>query len=83
MFYKRRHPEITEAVQWFRHGDHPEVIQGRRPEEGLLKTMFADQPVTSGCYIITNSFGDCHCWDQETFELTFERVDPSEARFQG
>ena len=76
----RRRPEIVDAVQWFKHGDHPAV---KNPcctsTHGHLKgSAHHDLPymtVAPGCWIITMEDGCVGRVTAEDFQKYYEPVE--------
>ncbi|HEU5482513.1 MAG TPA: hypothetical protein VFU80_05425 [Sphingomicrobium sp.] len=54
-----RKPVVVEAVQWFKHGDHPAVLMGS-PEDsaGYIDTPEGCLRVEAGDWIITGTAGE-------------------------
>ena len=73
--YIKKQPDTIEAIQWFKHGDHPKVIRSlNTPSVGWLKTRIGDKIIYPGDYIITDGSGEYYHWNTENFEATFEKV---------
>lgn len=75
----RRKPLVVEAVQWFKHGDHPAVE--RRPDWlpgmacGWLPVGDSGYVVKPGDWILTNAEGRHFSCDAEFFHATFQPVE--------
>lgn len=80
-----RKKEVVEAVQWFKMGDHSDVIE--IPEkfnhyypvrQGAIAFLPNNQDggrfVFVGDYIIKDSYGDVYCYDKELFEKLYEEI---------
>ncbi len=74
----RKKPVVIEAVQWFKHGDHPAVLvhplQLNSPK-GLLLTLEGEMKVKPGDWIITGVKGECYPCKPDIFEQTYELVE--------
>ena len=67
---------VVEAVQWFRHGDHPAVIPS--PEDGAAG--YVDTPegrlkVQAGDWIITGIAGENYPCKADVFEQLYSPAD--------
>ena len=73
--YIRRQTDSIEAVQWFKHGDHPEVIKPSNPycSFGWLLTSINWEIIYPGDYIIKYDNGEYSVWAQRKFEATFKK----------
>ena len=73
----RKKPVVIEATQWFKHGDHPEVVilNGVPPQNGWIKTLEGGHIVTPGDYIITGIKGEHYPCKPDIFEATYEKVE--------
>lgn len=76
----RKRPVVIEATQWFKHGDHPEVIRPPRNEPdrdswGWIKTLEGNMRVSSGDWIITGVAGEHYPCKQDIFEATYEKAE--------
>ena len=74
----RKKPVIIEATQWFKHGDHPQVMRHERPENskiGWIWTLEGVNVVTPGDYIITGIKGEHYPCKPDIFEATYEKVE--------
>ncbi len=67
----RKKPVIVEATQWFKDGDHPEVVILKN---GWIKTLEGGHIVTPGDYIITGIKGEHYPCKPDIFEATYEKV---------
>ena len=55
----QKKPIIVEAVQWFKHGDHPAVLTGSDAgEAGFIETLEGSLRVDPGDWIITGVAGE-------------------------
>lgn len=74
----RKKPVVIEAVQWFRHGDHPLVVADPSPhvrsDHGWIETLEGGHVVTPGDWIITGVKGEHYPCKPDIFEMTYERV---------
>lgn len=71
----RKKPVVIEAVQWFKHGDHPAVrSHGPRPSEahGYIDTLEGGHIVSPGDWIITGVKGEHYPCKPDIFEATYE-----------
>jgi hypothetical protein len=81
----RKKPVIIEATQWFRMGDHPNVIGSiNEPDSwcmvcskpyhrhGWIHTLEGGYIVCPGDWIITGIRGECYPCKPDIFELTYE-----------
>jgi len=72
----RKKPVVVEAVQWFKHGDHPEVLRtAYSPSEGWIDTLEGGHTVTPGDYIITGVKGEHYPCKPDIFAMTYEPVE--------
>lgn len=84
----RKKPVVIEAVQWFKHGDHPEVLTyGESISDqyqvykncGLIRTLEdADKQhhhVVPGDWIIKGVKGEFYPCKPDIFEATYEQVE--------
>lgn len=71
-------PVEIEATQWFKHGDHPEVVpypsQHELAGKGWIRTLEGDHTVTPGDWIITGVKGEHYPCKPDIFEMTYEPV---------
>lgn len=75
----RKKPVVIEAVQWFKHGDHPAVevpTHPLPPGSGWIRTLEGGHIVTPGDWIITGVKGENYPCKPDIFEATYE---PAEA----
>ena len=68
----RKKPVIIEAVQWFKHGDHPMVKKHFKSDMGYIDTLEGAHIVTPGDWIITGVKGEFYPCKPDIFELTYE-----------
>jgi hypothetical protein len=72
----RKKPVVIEAVQWFKHGDHPEVtllpIGGSNAGKGFIHTLEGGHVVTPGDWIITGVKGEQYPCKPDIFAATYE-----------
>ena len=73
----RKKPVVVEATQWFKMGDHPEVVRFSRNSSilGWIKTLEGGHIVNPGDYIITGVKGEHYPCKPDIFELTYEPVE--------
>jgi len=74
----RKKPVVIEASQWFKHGDHPAVIQQHSidpPTIGWVPTLEGGHQVTPGDWIITGIKGEHYPCKPDIFEATYEPAD--------
>jgi hypothetical protein len=73
----RKKPVIVEATQWFKMGDHPEVVI--HWHQGLMMpcvwTLEGLMQVTPGDWIITGVQGEHYPCKPDIFELTYEAAE--------
>ena len=71
----RKKPVVVEAVQWFKHGDHPAVreIRGYR-DWGIIGPIEGNKIVATGDWIITWPTGDIYVCADAIFRATYEEV---------
>lgn len=80
----RKKPVVIDASQWFKHGDHPAVVQ-RDPENpndptsvnvpegsGWVPTLEGGHIVTPGDWIITGVKGENYPCKPDIFVATYE-----------
>jgi hypothetical protein len=74
----RKKPVVIEATQWFKHGDHAEVVPFPSKHElagkGWVRTLEGDMTVTPGDWIITGVKGEHYPCKPDIFEATYEKV---------
>ncbi len=81
--YMKRIQPTFEATQWFKHGDHPEVIESRFDDTcGWLKESLSNHFITPGDYIIKHDNGEYSVQTQKEFESEFIKVGSIEVNFQ-
>ena len=70
----RKKPVVIEATQWFKMGDHPEVLKA--PDGyGTIYTLEGAHTVTPGDWIITGVKGEHYPCKPDIFEMAYEPVD--------
>jgi hypothetical protein len=72
----RKKPVVIEATQWFKHGDHPLVVQNGGRDTGWIKTLEGGHIVTPGDWIITGVKGEHYPCKPDIFEATYDAVLP-------
>jgi hypothetical protein len=75
-FFQKK-PVVIAATQWFKMGDHPEVVEyGSLLSEdsglGWIATLEGGHIVTSGDWIIRGVKGEHYPCKPDIFELTYE-----------
>lgn len=74
----RKKPVVIKATQWFKIGDHPEVVRhSSRPNEeklGWISTLEGGHVVTPGDWIITGVQGEHYPCKPDIFGATYEAV---------
>jgi hypothetical protein len=70
----RKKPVVIEATQWFKHGDHPEVVWNAGPMAFWIKTLEGGHTVSPGDWIITGVKGEHYPCKPDIFALTYEEV---------
>jgi hypothetical protein len=73
----RKKPVVIEATQWFKMGDHPQVIEATLSGMpiGLIETLEGDHIVSPGDWIITGIKGEHYPCKPDIFEATYEPVE--------
>jgi len=71
----RKKPVVIEAVQWFKHGDHPAVRASLIPGRAVIDTLEGGHFVTPGDYIITGVKGEHYPCKPDIFAMTYEPVE--------
>ena len=82
----RKLPVVIEAVQWFKAGDHPEVvplpldhaaeIHAIWPSDfGWVQTLEGGHVVTPGDWIVRGVKGELYPCKPDIFEATYEPVE--------
>ena len=67
---------VIEAVQWFRHGDHPAVAPDKADESiGQIETSGGPLRVEPGDWIITGVGGEHYPCRPAVFEQLYEPAD--------
>lgn len=73
--YQKKQVTI-EAVQWFKHGDHPAVLAENPDDDfGYIETPEGRLKVIPSDWIITGVAGENYPCKAEIFEQTYARVD--------
>ena len=76
MRYRKR-PVVIDAVQWFKHGDHPAVRKSVAAPDatyGLIDTLEGNaHSVNPGDWIITGVKGEHYPCRDYIFQLTYEK----------
>lgn len=81
-------PTIVDAVQWFKHGDHPAVktsVSGKEPAGAIMvegqaagwiddANTIGGKIVRSGDWVITSQLGDTYVMHAIDFEGMFDPV---------
>jgi len=73
----REKGKVVDAVQWFKHGDHPEVTKGDLHEfedEGWLPEGHSGKLVSPGDYIVTYENGRVDVYSPDSFKKKFEPI---------
>ena len=73
----RKKPVVIEAAQWFKLGDHPQVINlppthGYVATHGWIDTLEGGHVVTPGDWIITGVKGEHYPCKPDIFQQTYE-----------
>ena len=67
-------PVVIDATQWFKHGDHPAVVE--RTLSGMpiawIETLEGGHIVTVGDWIITGVKGEHYPCKPDIFDMTYE-----------
>jgi hypothetical protein len=71
----RKKPVVIEAVQWFKDGDHPVVLNNAWHGKPYIQTLEGDHIVTPGDWIITGVKGEHYPCKPDIFEATYERAE--------
>jgi len=73
----RKKPVVIDAVQWFKMGDHPKVVETllRGMMIFWIETLEGGHMVSSGDYIITGVKGEHYPCKPDIFEMTYEPVE--------
>lgn len=79
----RKKPVVIEATQWFKHGDHPDVLfaplqvlpEFQVGHQGWIQTLEGGHVVTPGDWIITGVKGEHYPCKPDIFEMTYEKVE--------
>jgi hypothetical protein len=72
----RKRPVVIEAVQWFKMGDHPEVVEATLSGMPVfwIETLEGGHIVTVGDWIIKGVKGEHYPCKPDIFEATYEAV---------
>jgi hypothetical protein len=70
----RKKPVVIEAVQWFKFGDHPQVIS-QTDEKGWIQTLEGGHLVAPGDWVITGVKGEHYPCKPDIFDQTYEAVE--------
>lgn len=87
----RKKPIVIDAVQWFTHGDNPDVLPFNSMfdnpccsechhdfvEHGRVKTLEGEHIVCPSDWIITGVKGEKYPCKPDIFKMTYEEVDSS------
>ena len=69
----RKRPIVIEATQWFKHGDHPAVLDNLgSPRQGWIETLESGHIVSPGDWIITGVAGEHYPCKPDIFAATYE-----------
>jgi hypothetical protein len=69
-------PVVVEAVQWFKHGDHPAVLAESPGDEfGYIDTLEGRLTVQPGDWVITGVAGENYPVKPDIFEKLYTRAD--------
>lgn len=69
-------PLVVEAVQWFKHGDHPAVLaEPACNTAGYIDTPEGRLSVEAGDWIITGVAGENYPCKPDIFERLYTRYD--------
>ena len=67
---------VVDALQWFKHGDHPAVIADESNEAiGYIDTLEGRLRVEPGDWIITGIAGESYPCKADIFEQLYEPAD--------
>lgn len=96
MKYQKK-PVVIEAVQWFKHGDHPAVEEiadcedqvgekclkcGHFAEDhGSIETLEGAMVACPGDWIITGVKGEHYPCKPDIFDMTYEKADTEDKRY--
>ena len=71
-----KQPIVVEAVQWFKHGDHPAVVVEKRIDAfGYIETPEGRLRVEPGDWIITGIAGENYPCKPDIFEQLYTACD--------
>jgi hypothetical protein len=77
MKYKKR-PDTIEAIQWFKHGDHPDVFENEGKAFMYTESQHKRE-VSPGDWIITGLEGSTsYPLEPHLFEMTYEPLGDKE-----
>ena len=70
----RKKPVVIEATQWFKHGDHPAVVEASLSGMPIfwIDTLEGGHIVCPGDWIITGVKGEQYPCKPDIFEMTYE-----------
>ena len=75
----RKKPIVIEAIQWFKDGDHTNVVPHGRDDTGRemfsIKTLEGRMLVSPGDWIITGVKGEEYPCKPDIFLMTYEPVE--------
>ena len=73
----RKKPVVIEATQWFKMGDHPEVVEATLSGMPVfwIETLEGGHIVTVGDWIITGVKGEHYPCKPDIFDMTYEPVE--------
>jgi len=76
----RKKPVVIEAVQFWKLGDHPDVLAVSESPTGFAMHSLENQKfkheVTPGDWIITGVAGETYPCKPDIFDITYEKVEP-------
>jgi hypothetical protein len=70
----RKKPVVIDATQWFKHGDHPAVVECTLSGMPIawIETLEGGHIVTVGDWIITGVKGEHYPCKPDIFDMTYE-----------
>jgi hypothetical protein len=72
----QKKPVVVDAVQWFRHGDHPAVVaESAGDPSGYIDTPEGRLIVKPGDWIITGVAGENYPCKPDIFKKLYTRAD--------
>ncbi len=80
----RKKPITIDAVQWFKHGDHPAVRRGLSAfsNTGVIDTLEGNNHIVNpGDWIITGVKGEVYPCRDDIFRMTYEPLPRDTAHF--